>query len=171
MAQAWVSKSLSPPKLSLSHGFQAESSCHITSQVCDPWSAKFTSVDGEPMFWWAKNFSPCYPFYLPLFYSIIRPRNQGRQILWCHGSPRVSKPSPDTILSFVAILTTTGTSGSLPDHLLWLFYSLFMHILQGESLDIQVSNNLSPFSLCHFTPFLPSCSTIPCHTQIIFINI
>jgi hypothetical protein len=31
-----------------------------------------------------------------------------------------------------------------------------MHILQGEGLDIQVSDNLSPsLSLCHFSPFPP----------------
>ena len=132
-------------------------------QVCDPWSAKFTFVDGEPMSWWARNFSPCYPFYIPLFYSIIRPSNPGKWMLWCHGSLRVSKPSSDTILSFVAILTTTGTSGSLPDCSLWLFYPLFMHTLQGDSLDIQVSSNLSPLLLCHFSPFFPSFSTIPCH--------
>jgi hypothetical protein len=31
-----------------------------------------------------------------------------------------------------------------------------MHILQGEGLEIQVNDNLSPsLSLCHFSPFPP----------------
>lgn len=42
----------------------------------------------------------------PLFYSTSRLRNRRKRTFWYHGSPRVSIPPPDTILSFQLIMTT-----------------------------------------------------------------
>ena len=139
--------------------------------VCASWWAKFIPVDGGPMPWWARTFSPCYHLYLPLFYFIIRPRNRRKRTFWCHGSHRVSIPLPDSMFSFLAILTTAGPSGGHPGRLLGPFYSLSMHILSGEGLGMRVIDNLSPIPILVHWQRAP-CSQVsqhkspPLHTSL-----
>ena len=45
MAQAWIFKSLSPSKPSLSHGFQAKPSCHDTNAYQEVHKAMMAFVD------------------------------------------------------------------------------------------------------------------------------
>jgi hypothetical protein len=108
--------------------------------------------------WWARIFPPCYPLYWPLLYFTIRPRNRKKRTFWCHGSHRASMPHPDSIFFVLAILTTLGSSGGPSCRLLGPFYPIYMHILQGEGPEMQVSDNLppSPYMCIDTQPLTPT---------------
>lgn len=141
--------------------------------VCNPWSAKFTSVDGEPISWWARNLPPCYPFHMILLCSIFMPRNWRKWMIWCHGSPRVSKPSPDTIFSFMANYYRhfRGSTRSFIMTILFSFNTRWRarYSSKWQSLPLSLTMSLLPLPIA---PLLPSCSIIPSWlTWIIYIII